>query len=68
MRLALLSVLVCGAASKLPPVVPAVNLTKYYGRWYQMYDDAIVQDTFENHSLCDTADCELVHVYPSVVL
>ena len=42
----------------LPALAASVDLTKYYGRWYQMYDDAIVQDTFENRSLCDTADCE----------
>jgi lipocalin len=37
--------------------VQVINATKYLGRWYQMYSDAFVEDTFEYDSYCDTADC-----------
>lgn len=39
--------------------VPAINVTQYLGRWYQMYDDLLVQGTFEANSYCDTADYAL---------
>ncbi len=52
---------VCGAdagslRSMRPQPVAALNVSQYTGRWYQMYTDAIVVDTFEAHSQCDTAD------------
>ena len=36
--------------------VRELNTSAYYGRWYQMYSDLIVEATFENSSYCDTAD------------
>jgi lipocalin len=36
--------------------VTELNVTQYTGRWYQMYTDKIVEDTFEAHTNCDTAD------------
>lgn len=45
-----------------------VNLTMYVGRWYQMYGDRAVFDTFERNAVCATADYSLnddgtVHVF-----
>ena len=48
----LLALFVCATSQ----TVPELNTTAYLGRWYQMYSDLIVEATFENASLCDTAD------------
>jgi lipocalin len=54
--------LACGGAdagslrAQRPQPVAQLNVSQYTGRWYQMYTDAIVVDTFETHSQCDTAD------------
>lgn len=40
--------------------VTELNATSYVGRWYQMYSDAVVMDTFEKNSDCDTADYTLL--------
>ncbi len=37
------------------PAVTSVDLSSYIGFWYQMYADAIVLDTIEKDSFCDTA-------------
>ncbi len=42
--------------------VQNLNQTQYLGRWYQVYSDLFVEGTFENSSLCDTADYGL---YPN---
>ena len=42
--------------------VTELNRTQYLGRWYQVYADLAVDLTFENSSLCDTADYA---VYPN---
>ncbi|EDO36965.1 predicted protein, partial [Nematostella vectensis] len=39
--------------------VPALNITSYAGRWYQMYADLIVDETYERNSVCTTADYTL---------
>lgn len=36
--------------------VTELNTTQYLGRWYQVYSDLAVELSFENNSLCDTAD------------
>lgn len=40
--------------------VTELNVTQYLGRWYQMYTDKVVMDTFEKDSTCDTADYHLL--------
>ncbi len=42
--------------------VSTLNQTQYLGHWYQMYSDLFVDATFENSSVCDTADYAL---YPN---
>lgn len=42
--------------------ISVFNQTQYLGRWYQVYSDLFVEATFENSSLCDTADYGL---YPN---
>lgn len=42
--------------------VNELNRSQYLGRWYQIYADLAVDATFENSSLCDTADYA---VYPN---
>lgn len=42
--------------------VPTLDVSKYLGRWYQMYSDFAVEATFENNSFCVTADYGL---YPN---
>lgn len=42
--------------------VTELNRTQYLGHWYQIYADLAVDITFENSSLCDTADYA---VYPN---
>jgi len=37
-------------------VVPHVNTTAYLGRWYQMYANVLVYDSFERNAVCATAD------------
>jgi lipocalin len=49
------------AAQPFEPVL-YVNTTAYLGRWYQAYSDPFVTATFENSSLCVTADYGL---YPN---
>jgi apolipoprotein D and lipocalin family protein len=61
MRTLLLSA-ICLASSAVAQTVPALNMTAYLGRWYQVYSDLIVEATFENASYCDTADYGL---YPN---
>lgn len=39
--------------------VPSLNVTKYLGRWYQMYADPSVIATFERDAVCVTADYTL---------
>ncbi|PFX27676.1 Apolipoprotein D [Stylophora pistillata] len=39
--------------------VPKLNVTKYLGRWYQMYGDPTVMATFERDAVCVTADYTL---------
>lgn len=61
MRAAVVPALLLASASALiarPEPVTSVNLTKYFGRWYQMQANSIELITYENHSLCETADCE----------
>ena len=36
--------------------VTELNVSSYYGRWYQVYSDFAVEATFENNSYCVTAD------------
>jgi lipocalin len=36
--------------------VSELNVTQYYGRWYQAYSDFATVATFENNSYCVTAD------------
>jgi hypothetical protein len=55
MRVLLLSA-ICLASSAVAHTVPALNMTAYLGRWFQVYSDLIVEATFENASYCDTAD------------
>ena len=42
--------------------VAQLNRTQYLGHWYQVYSDLFVEGTFENSSLCDTADYA---IYPN---
>ena len=42
--------------------VSRLNQTQYLGHWVQVYSDLFVEATFENRSLCDTADYAL---YPN---
>lgn len=42
--------------------VTTVNQSAYLGHWFQMYGNLAVDITFENHSLCDSADYGL---YPN---
>lgn len=42
--------------------VTELNRTQYLGHWYQIYADLAVDITFENSSLCDSADYA---VYPN---
>ena len=58
MRSVLLSILVSLGFSQ----VSELNQTQYLGHWVQMYSDAFVDATFENSSVCDTADYAL---YPN---
>ncbi|KAM7448660.1 hypothetical protein ABFA07_003352 [Porites harrisoni] len=39
--------------------VSSLNVTQYLGRWYQMYSDAAVMNTFERDAVCVTADYSL---------
>ncbi|XP_022787189.1 temperature-induced lipocalin-1-like [Stylophora pistillata] len=39
--------------------VPSLNVTKYLGRWYQMYADPAVMETSERNAVCVTADYSL---------
>jgi len=48
-----------GTGFKLDPV-PSIDVPSFMGRWYQAYDNLIEQATFENASLCDTADYALL--------
>jgi lipocalin len=45
--------------TKLLHAVPAINLTQYLGKWYQMYGNILEYASFENHSFCDTAQYSL---------
>ena len=38
-----------------PTTITSLNVSAYLGRWYQMYADAFVLDTFSNNSFCATA-------------
>lgn len=42
--------------------VSVLNQTQYLGHWVQVYSDLFVEATFENASLCDSADYA---VYPN---
>ena len=42
--------------------VAQLNRTQYLGHWFQVYSDLFVEGTFENSSLCDTADYA---IYPN---
>ena len=42
--------------------VAQLNRTQYLGHWVQVYSDLFVEGTFENSSLCDTADYA---IYPN---
>lgn len=44
------------SSSWTPSPVPEVNVSMYYGRWYQVYSDLAVVATFENSSYCVIAD------------
>eukprot|EP00057_Strongylocentrotus_purpuratus_P035535 XP_799938.2 PREDICTED: uncharacterized protein LOC577003 [Strongylocentrotus purpuratus] len=35
--------------------VPELNINFYAGRWYEMFSDLIVKETFERNSYCTTA-------------
>jgi len=39
--------------------VSDLDVTKYQGRWYQMYADLFVTSTFERNGVCVTADYDL---------
>ncbi|XP_058946426.1 uncharacterized protein [Pocillopora verrucosa] len=39
--------------------VPSLNVTKYLGRWYQVYADPAVMVTSERNQVCVTADYSL---------
>ena len=59
---ALLPVLFCARASGAPPrpqPVGALNVSRYIGRWYQVYASASVQWTMEVGGRCVTADYDL---------
>ncbi|XP_074649182.1 apolipoprotein D-like [Tubulanus polymorphus] len=40
--------------------VPELDASKYLGRWYQVYADAVVMKTFERNGVCITADYGLL--------
>ena len=46
-----------GTPLRLNPV-DQFNISLYSGHWFQMYADALEVLSFENASVCDTADCE----------
>ncbi|EDO36993.1 predicted protein [Nematostella vectensis] len=52
------ALLVCGPCQGID-TVPTLNVTSYLGRWYQMYSDFIVEETFERNAVCVTADYTL---------
>ncbi len=56
---AALVVLLAPAANAIN-VVPDLNVTAYLGRWYQMYDDLLVEKSFEKGALCVAADYKCV--------
>merc|ERR1711962_1057490 len=39
--------------------VDELDLTKYMGRWYEMYNSLIQRQTFQKDSFCTTADYTL---------
>lgn len=39
--------------------VPQLNMSQYIGRWYQMYSDKIVLESFQRNAVCVTADYTL---------
>ncbi len=39
-----------------PDTVNSLNLTSYYGRWYQMYASKLPNTTIEKNGYCVTAD------------
>jgi len=45
-----------GTAAGINPV-SNFNMSAYTGLWYQVYDDAVVQSTFEGSKVCVTAQC-----------
>lgn len=42
--------------------VSGFNTSQYAGLWYQVYDDAAVQSTFEYSKVCVTASCMYLHL------
>jgi lipocalin len=59
--LALQSSVIMGLHSDLGGVIPpdtvnSLNLTSYYGRWFQMYASKLPNTTIEKNGYCVTAD------------
>ena len=54
--LAFVSLISAVTAATAPTPVANLNVTNYYGRWFQVYSDIAVIATFENNSYCVTAD------------
>merc|ERR1712146_315020 len=48
-----------GASASAINVVDNLNLTAYFGVWYQMYDDLSATATFEHDAYCATANYTL---------
>lgn len=42
-----------------PPTVNKLDVEKYVGRWYQVFSDLVVEQTFEKDQVCVTADYAL---------
>jgi len=42
------------------PTVPELNVKNYIGRWYQMYGDLVIDETFEHNQVCITADYKII--------
>eukprot|EP00620_Florenciella_sp_RCC1587_P015995 CAMPEP_0182559172 /NCGR_PEP_ID=MMETSP1324-20130603/2394_1 /TAXON_ID=236786 /ORGANISM="Florenciella sp., Strain RCC1587" /LENGTH=450 /DNA_ID=CAMNT_0024771405 /DNA_START=114 /DNA_END=1466 /DNA_ORIENTATION=+ len=48
-----------GSGASSLTTVTELDVTKYQGRWYQMYADLFVTSTFERNGVCVTADYDL---------
>ena len=48
-----------GLSTKVTTVTE-LDVSKYLGRWYQMYASQSVYVTFERKAICVTADCKYI--------